>query len=54
MYPPVAEGAFLLITRVSESVTWMKAVMVGFEVIAVWALVQLLISFGLARQRVYI
>jgi hypothetical protein len=54
MYPPVAEGAFLLITRVSESVTWMKAVMVGFEAIAVWALVQLLISFGFARQRVLI
>src|SRR5215212_1079231 len=54
MYPPVAEGAFLLITRFSESVTWMKAAMVGFEAIAVWALVQLLSSFGLARQRVLI
>ncbi|HXQ71551.1 MAG TPA: glycosyltransferase 87 family protein [Pyrinomonadaceae bacterium] len=52
MYPPVAEGAFLLITRFSESVTWMKAAMVGFEAIAIWAIVQLLISFGLARQRV--
>jgi alpha-1,6-mannosyltransferase len=54
MYPPVAEGVFLLITRVSESVTWMKAVMVGLEAIAVWALVQLLVSFGFARQRVLI
>ncbi|HEY8225646.1 MAG TPA: glycosyltransferase 87 family protein [Pyrinomonadaceae bacterium] len=54
MYPSVAEGAFLLITRFSESVTWMKAVMVGFEAIAVWALLQLLISFGFARQRVLI
>jgi len=54
IYPPVAEGAFLLITRVSESVTWMKAVMVGCEAIAVWALVQLLVSFGFARQRVLI
>ena len=54
MYPPVAEGVFLLITRVSESVTWMKAVMVGCEAIAVWALVQLLVSFGFARQRVLI
>jgi alpha-1,6-mannosyltransferase len=54
MYPPVAEGAFLLITRFSESVTWMKAAMVGFEAIAVWALVHLLTSFGLARQRVLI
>jgi len=54
MYPPVAEAAFLLITRFSESVTWMKAIMVGFEAIAVWALIQLLASFGFARQRVLI
>jgi hypothetical protein len=54
IYPPVAEGAFLLITRVSESVTWMKAAMVGFEAIAIWAIIQLLSSFGFARQRVVI
>lgn len=54
MYPPVAEGSFLLITRLSESVTWMKAVMVGFEAVAVWAIIQLLVSFGFARQRVLI
>jgi hypothetical protein len=54
MYPPVAEVAFLLITRFSESVTWMKAVMVGCEAITVWALIQLLVSFGFARQRVLI
>jgi len=54
IYPPVAEGVFLLITRISESVTWMKAAMVGFEAIAVWALIQLLVSFGFARQRVLI
>jgi hypothetical protein len=54
MYPPAAEGAFFLITRFSESVTWMKAAMVGFEAIAVWAIIQLLVSFGLARQRVLI
>jgi hypothetical protein len=54
MYPPVAEAAFLLITRFSESVTWMKAAMFAFEAVAVWALVQLLVSFGFARQRVLI
>ncbi len=54
IYPPVAEAAFLLVTRLSESVTWMKAAMVGFEAIAVWALVQLLSSFGFAKQRVLI
>jgi hypothetical protein len=32
----------------------MKAAMVGFEAIAVWALVQLLSSFGFAKQRVLI
>jgi len=54
IYPPIAQAAFLLITRFSESVTWMKAAMVGFEAIAVWAIVQLLSSFGFARQRVLI
>lgn len=54
IYPPVAEGAFLLITRFSQSVTWMKAAMVGFEAVAIWAIIQLLASFGFARQRVLI
>src|SRR5689334_15286337 len=54
IYPPVAEGAFLLITRFSQSVTWMKAAMVLFEAVAIWAIVQLLASFGFARQRVLI
>lgn len=54
IYPPVAQAAFLLVTRVSESVTWMKAAMVGFEAIAIWAMIQLLGSFGFARQRVLI
>ena len=54
IYPPVAEAAFLAITRFSESVTWMKVAMVGFEAVAVWAIIQLLVSFGFARQRVLI
>lgn len=54
IYPPVAEGLFLFITRFSESVTWMKAVMVGFEAVAAWAIIQLLASFGFARQRALI
>ena len=54
IYPPIAQAAFLLITRFSESVTWMKAAMVGFEAIAICAIVQLLSSFGFARQRVLI
>ncbi len=52
IYPPTAEAIYFLTTRVSESVTWMKATMIGFETLAVWAIAQLLASFGLPRQRV--
>ena len=54
IYPPVAEAVFFATTRLSESVTWMKATMVGFEAVAIWAIIQLLASFGLARQRILI
>jgi hypothetical protein len=54
IYPPVAEAIYFLATRISESVTWMKLTMVGFEAVAIWAIIQLLASFGLARQRVLI
>ena len=52
IYPPVAQIVFLLTTRISESVTWMKLTMVLFEAITVWAIAQLLASFGLARERI--
>jgi alpha-1,6-mannosyltransferase len=54
IYPPVAEAVYFLTTRVSESVTWMKATMVGIEAVAVWAIIQLLASFGLPRERILI
>jgi hypothetical protein len=54
IYPPLAEGLFLATTRISESVVWMKLTMLGFEVIAVWAIAQLLTSLGLPRQRLLI
>jgi len=54
IYPPVAEATYFLTTRISESVTWMKATMFGFEAIAVWAIVQLLASFRISRQRILI
>ncbi len=54
IYPPLAEAIYFLATRISESVTWMKATMLGFEAIAIWAIAQLLASFGLSRQRVLI
>jgi hypothetical protein len=47
IYPPLAEAVFLLTTRVSESITWMKAIMIGFEAIAIWAIAQLLAACGL-------
>lgn len=52
IYPPVAEAVFFVTTRISESVSWMKATMVLFEVLGVWALAQLLSSFQLPRQRI--
>jgi alpha-1,6-mannosyltransferase len=54
IYPPVAEVIYFLTTRISESVTWMKTTMVLFEGLGIWAIAQLLASFGLARQRILI
>ena len=54
IYPPAAQAVYFLTTRISESVTWMKATMLAFEAVAIWALAQLLASFGLSRQRVLI
>ncbi|MDQ2974455.1 MAG: glycosyltransferase 87 family protein, partial [Acidobacteriota bacterium] len=54
IYPPGAQIIYFLATRVSEHVTWMKVVMLGFEAVAIWALLQLLASFNLPRQRVLI
>lgn len=54
IYPPLAEFLFFLTTRISESVVWMKLTMLGFEVIAVWAMAQLLALLGLARERILI
>ncbi|MBA3320036.1 MAG: DUF2029 domain-containing protein [Pyrinomonadaceae bacterium] len=52
IYPPVAQAIFLLVTRVSEKMTWMKVVLVVFEGAGLWALAALLTSFGVPRQRV--
>ena len=54
IYPPGAQIIYFLATRVSERVTWMKTVMLGFEALAIWALLQLLASLNLPRQRVLI
>jgi hypothetical protein len=50
IYPPVTQFIFLLTTRVSESVVWMKFTMLIFELVAIWAIAQLLNLLGRPRQ----
>ncbi len=52
IYPPMAQIVFFLVTRISESVTFMKAAMVGFEALAVWAILRLLAALGLPATHV--
>ncbi|HEX8423083.1 MAG TPA: glycosyltransferase family 87 protein, partial [Pyrinomonadaceae bacterium] len=52
IYPPLAQLLFFLWTRVSESVVWMKVLMVLFEAACWYALALLLASFKLPRARV--
>jgi alpha-1,6-mannosyltransferase len=54
IYPPVAEYVFFLATRVSESLTWMKATMLVFELATVLLLLRLLVLFELPRERILI
>jgi alpha-1,6-mannosyltransferase len=54
IYPPAAEATYLLTTRISESVIWMKLTIVGFELFTVCILMELLASFGMPRQRILI
>src|SRR5215470_3236422 len=54
IYPPVAEYIFYIATRVSESLTWMKATMVAFELAAVALLLRLLALFRLPRERILV
>lgn len=50
IYPPVAQVVFFLTTRISESVTWMKATMLLFELVTFWAVAQSLALLGRPRQ----
>jgi alpha-1,6-mannosyltransferase len=52
IYPPAAELVFLAATRISESTVFMKTVMIAFEGLAVWAILQLLAARGLPATRV--
>jgi hypothetical protein len=52
IYPPASQIVFFLITRISEAELAMKAAMLAFEGMAVWAILQLLAARGLPRSRV--
>ena len=54
IYPPLAQMVFFAATRISEAVTFMKVVMVAFEGLAVWAILQLLAARGLPASWVLI
>jgi alpha-1,6-mannosyltransferase len=52
IYPPMAQMIYVAVTRISESVTFMKLAMIAFEGLAVWAMLQLLRARGLPSSRV--
>jgi hypothetical protein len=54
IYPPGAQAVFFAVTRISGSVTAMKAAMVAFEAVAMLALLRLLIGSGLSSTRLLI
>lgn len=54
IYPPAAEAIFFGVTRLSASVAAMKAAMVVFEAIAIFALLKLLVLSGQPPARIAI
>ncbi len=54
IYPPAAEAIFFAVTRVSESLTAMKAAMIGFEAIAIALLFRLLAATGQPPSRIVV
>jgi alpha-1,6-mannosyltransferase len=52
IYPPVAQLVFFAATRISETPVFMKTVMIAFEGLAVWAILQMLAARGLPSTRV--
>jgi alpha-1,6-mannosyltransferase len=51
LYPPAAQALFYCITAISPTVTFMKTVMVAFEAVTLYCLVQLLAALGLRREQ---
>jgi len=54
IYPPIAEAIFLAVTRISESLTWMKAAMVMFEAVAIFVILRTLARDALPLSRILI
>jgi alpha-1,6-mannosyltransferase len=54
IYPPVAEGIFFVVTRISQSLVAMKAAMVVFEAIAIAALLRLLKAASLPSGHILV
>ncbi|CAN5277443.1 DUF2029 domain-containing protein [soil metagenome] len=52
IYLPVAQMIFFAVTRISETVIWLKVSMVLFECAGLLALTALLTSFNLPRERI--
>ena len=52
IYPPLAQMVFFLVTRVSEDVSAMKAAMVLFEGVAIWAVMRLLALRAISPTRI--
>src|ERR1700733_10765672 len=51
IYPPAAQALFYLIPWIHTTITFMKAVMVLFEAVTMYALVGLLRSLGIRREQ---
>jgi alpha-1,6-mannosyltransferase len=54
IYPPMAEGIFFVVTRISQSLVAMKAAMVVFEAITIAALLRLLKADGLPSGHILV
>jgi hypothetical protein len=52
IYPPLAQIVFYLTTRVSEQIWFMKAVMVAFDAITMWALMKLMKARNVPPTRI--
>ena len=54
IYPPVAQMIFLVVSRVSETLTAMKVAMLGFDMLAIVTILALLKQDGAPPERVLV